>query len=276
MAHSVAPDVARSWLLVPGHSPDRFDDAAASSADAIILDLEDAVPAARKPDARAEVVAWLRGGGRAWVRINDATTGFWEDDLEALSGVPGLAGVMLAKAESGHQVEATAGRLPEGTHILVLIESAMGLEAAPEIARAEGTFRLVFGSGDFRRDTGMSDLPMALAYARSRLVITSRAARLPGPIDGPSLTDDPDTLKREAEITRAMGMTGKLCMTAERAQYANSALSPSPTDVTWAERTVDTLGEDGRYVRDGSDLPNLAKAKKIIEQARMFDIERSA
>lgn len=276
MATPVAPDVARSWLLVPGHSPEHFDAAAASAADAVILDLEDAVPPSKKDAARSDIVTWLKGGGNAWVRINDATTPFWADDLAALAGVPGLAGVMLAKAESGQQVEATAARLPGGTRILVLIESAMGLEAAPEIARAEGTFRLVFGSGDFRRDTGMSDLPAALAYARSRLVITSRAARLPGPVDGPSLTDDPEILKRDAELTRAMGMTGKLCMTSARAQYANSALSPSPTDVEWARKVIDDLGEDGRNVRDGSDLPNLAKAKKINEQARIFDVGRSA
>ncbi|UYP20548.1 CoA ester lyase [Rhodococcus sp. Z13] len=275
MTSTVPPEAARSWLLVPGHSPDRFDAAAASPADAIVLDLEDAVPAADKPAARADVVAWLKGGGSAWVRINDATTPFWADDLEALAGLPGLQGVMLAKAESGHQVEATAGMLPEGTRILVLIESAMGLEAAPEIARAEGTFRLVFGSGDFRRDTGMSDLPLAMAYARSRLVITSRAARLPGPIDGPTLSDDPEVLKREAELTRSMGMTGKLCMTPERASFANTALSPSSTDVDWAHGVIGTLGEDGRNVRDGSDLPRLAKAKRITELARMFGIGRS-
>ncbi|MFV9431071.1 MULTISPECIES: HpcH/HpaI aldolase/citrate lyase family protein [Rhodococcus] len=275
MTGLVAPEVARSWLLVPGRSPDLFDAAVDSPADAVVLDLEDAVPAAAKPAAREGTEAWLREGGKAWVRVNDATTSFWADDLAALAGLPGLQGVMLAKAESGHQVEATADLLPEGTRILVLIESAMGLEAAPEIARAEGTFRLVFGSGDFRRDTGMSDSPMAMAYARSRLVITSRAARLPGPIDGPTLSDDPEVLEREAELTRSMGMTGKLCMTGERASYANVALSPNSTDVDWAEGIIDKLGEDGRNVRDGSDLPNLAKAKKISELARMFGIGRS-
>ena len=275
MARLVAPEVARSWLLVPGRSPDLFDAAARSQADAIVLDLEDAVPGAAKPTAREDIVAWLRGGGEAWVRINDATTPFWSDDLAALAGLPGLRGVMLAKAESGHQVEATARGLPEGSRILVLIESATGLEAAPEIARAEGTFRLVFGSGDFRRDTGMNDTPLAMGYARSRLVITSRAARLPGPIDGPTLGDDPDVLKFEADLTRSMGMTGKLCMTAERASYANVALSPDSTDVEWAEGVIGRLGEDGRNVRDGSDLPNLAKAKKITELARMFGIGRS-
>ncbi|MEE2033653.1 HpcH/HpaI aldolase/citrate lyase family protein [Rhodococcus chondri] len=272
MSTSIAPEVARSWLLVPGSAPDRFDAAAASPADMVVLDLEDAVPAAGKPEARTAVTEWLRAGNTAWVRINDATTPHWADDIAALTGVPNLAGVMLAKVESGQQVDATAEALPDGTRILVLIESAMGLEAAPEIARADGTFRLVFGSGDFRRDTGMSDSPLALAYPRARLVITSRAARLPGPIDGPSLTDDPAVLEREAQLTRSMGMTGKLCMTPDRAPSANAALSPTPDDVGWAHAVIDTLGEDGSGVRDGSDLPKLAKAKKITELARIFRI----
>lgn len=272
MSSSIAPEVARTWLLVPGNAPERFDAAAASAADEVVLDLEDAVPAAHKPAARTAVVEWLRAGGTAWVRINDATTPHWADDIEALTGVPNLAGVMLAKTESGQQVDATAEALPDGTHILVLIESATGLEAVPEIARADGTFRLVFGSGDFRRDTGISDSPLALAYARSRLVITSRAARLPGPVDGPSLTDDPAVLQREAELTHSMGMTGKLCMTPARAPYANAALSPSSVEIGWARDVIDELGEDGRGVRDGSDLPKLAKAKKITELARIFRI----
>ncbi len=185
--------------------------------------------------------------------INDTTTSHWCDDVDALAGVPGLEGVMLAKAESGQQVDATADALPDGTKILVLIESAMGLEAAPEIARAEGVFRLVFGSGDFRRDTGMSASPLAMAYPRSRLVVTSRAAKLPGPIDGPSLTDDPTILEQEAQLTQSMGMSGKLCMTPDRARFPNAALSPSTDDIGWAHTIIDRLGEDGHGVKDGSD-----------------------
>jgi len=272
MATSIAPELARSWLLVPGTAPEKFDAAAASPADAIVLDLEDAVPAASKAEARAAVAHWISDGGSAWVRINDTSTPHWADDLAALSAIPHLAGVMLAKTESGQQVDATADAMPDGTRILVLIESATGLEAAPEIARADGTFRLVFGSGDFRRDTGMSDSPLALAYPRSRLVITSRAARLPGPVDGPSLSADPAALRQDAEHTRSMGMTGKLCMTPERTPYVNAALSPSAEDVAWARRVIDELGEDGHGVHDGSDLPTLAKAKKITELARAFHV----
>lgn len=268
----VAPERARSWLLVPASKPDTFTAAIESEVDAVILDIEDAVAPKAKPAARDAVVAWLEAGNSAWVRINDATTSFWADDLAALSGLHGLAGVMLAKTESGSQVEATAARLAPGTRILALVESAVGLEAAPEIARADSTFRLAFGSGDFRRDTGMSDEPLAMAYPRSRLVVSSRAARLPGPIDGPTLTANESILARDSALTLSMGMTGKLCMHSEQAPTVNRELAPAPIDVTWADEVVDALGADGAHVKDGSDLPRLAKALKIREAAEVFGI----
>lgn len=268
----VAPERARSWLLVPASKPDTFTAAIESEVDAVILDIEDAVAPKAKPAARDAVVAWLEAGNSAWVRINDATTSFWADDLAALSGLHGLAGVMLAKTESGSQVEATAARLAPGTRILALVESAVGLEAAPEIARADSTFRLAFGSGDFRRDTGMSDEPLAMAYPRSRLVVSSRAARLPGPIDGPTLTANESILARDSALTLSMGMTGKLCMHSEQAPTVNRELAPAPSDVTWADEVVDALGADGAHVKDGSDLPRLAKALKIREAAEVFGI----
>ncbi|AOW94489.1 citrate lyase subunit beta [Rhodococcus sp. WMMA185] len=272
LAPRIAAEQARSWLLVPGGRPENFEAAQSSAADAVILDLEDAVTPGRKPQARTDVVEWLSEHGRAWVRINDATTPYWAEDLDALSGVPGLEGVMLAKTESGMQVDATAERLREGTRILALIESAVGLEAAPEIARTEATFRLAFGSGDFRRDTGMDDSPLAMAYPRSRLAIASRAARICAPIDGPTLGTDVDALSRAAALTLSMGMTGKLCMTIAQTGPVNDALSPSPAEAKWASEVIADLGEDGSRVRDGSDVPKLAKAKKINALARIFDI----
>ena len=269
---AVAPDRARSWLLVPATRPQAFSAAVDSEVDAVILDIEDAVAPAAKPAAREAVVSWLEAGNTAWVRINDATTSFWADDLAALGGVGTLAGIMLAKTESGSQVDATAARLPEGTRILALVESAVGLEAVAEIARADSTFRLAFGSGDFRRDTGMSDEPLAMAYPRSRLVVSSRAARLPGPIDGPTLTANDGILARDSALTVSMGMTGKLCMHAEQAPIVNRELAPTPNDVTWAHEVVEELGADGAHVKDGSDLPRLAKALKIRAAADVFGI----
>ncbi|BCN78859.1 HpcH/HpaI aldolase/citrate lyase family protein [Prescottella equi] len=268
---TIRADLARSWLLTAATRADAFPRPAA--VDALILDLEDAVAPADKPAARKSVVDWLGDGREAWVRINDATTPHWGEDLDAVAGLPGLSGVMLAKTESGGQVEATRERLPDGTRIITLIESAVGLEAAPEIARAEGTFRLAFGSGDFRRDTGMSDDVLAMAYPRSRLVIASRAARLPGgPIDGPTVSANDTILQRDCQATVSLGLTGKLCLHPDQAPAVNRALSPDAHDIAWAREVMAELGTDGERVRDGSDLPRLAKAKKLTHLAGEFGL----
>ncbi|MGO4533399.1 HpcH/HpaI aldolase/citrate lyase family protein [Leifsonia sp. 2MCAF36] len=255
---------ARSWQLV---SALRLDDADDSTADAVVLDLEDAVPAAGKPAARRAALSFLEDRP-TWVRVNDVTSGHWEDDLTAIGSSPGLRGIMLAKVESAEQVSRTAEKLPAGVRIVALIESALGLEAASDIAREPATFRLAFGSGDFRRDTGMADDPVALAYPRSRLVVASAAAGLPGPIDGPTLTDSADVLLAAARTSRLLGMTGKLVLRAAHAERVNEALSPSPAELAWARDTVGRAGDGGAI--DGSYLPTLARARALLALADEF------
>ncbi|WP_194395989.1 HpcH/HpaI aldolase/citrate lyase family protein [Microbacterium atlanticum] len=269
---AVEPAIARSWLLVPGTRPETFGDMAASRADAVVLDIEDAVDPSKKPQARADVVQWLRAGGRAWVRINDASTPFWADDLAALARIPSLAGVMLAKTESPDQVTATFDRLGGNAPVVALIESAIGIEDAAHIARARGAFRLAFGSGDFRRDTGMSADADAMAYPRARLVVASRVGDLPGPIDGPTVGTSMPTLREHSAITVSMGMTGKLCLAAEQAPVINEVICPTPSEVEWAMDFLADFEGRGRVIRDGSDLPRLGRAQKIEKLALAFGV----
>ncbi|BAS10321.1 malyl-CoA lyase [Arthrobacter sp. Hiyo4] len=182
---NIPAEIARSWLLVNAMKTDLFDQSAVSRADSIILDIEDAVDPSQKDEARGHVIDWLSGGGQAWVRINDATSPFWADDLAGMRGTPGLLGVMLAKTESADQVTESFHRMDGKTPVIPLVESALGIEEANNIAKAQGAFRLAFGSGDFRRDTGMAATAEAMAYPRAKLVVASRVGNLPGPIDGP-------------------------------------------------------------------------------------------
>lgn len=268
----VPPGLARSWLLVPATRTELFDEAVHSEADVVVLDIEDAVDPSRKPTARSAVVEWLSQGGRAWVRINDATSLFWSDDLAALRDAPGLLGVMLAKTEAAEQVTATFDRLGGRLPVIALIESALGIEEASAIARAHGAFRLAFGSGDFRRDTGMSADKEAMAYPRARLVVASKAAKLPGPIDGPTVGDNHPILREQSAITVQMGMTGKLCLSLGQTPVVNEVISPTPTDVAWAEKFLADFHAHGDIVRDGSDLPRLGRARKICELADVFQV----
>lgn len=261
-AAALPATLSRSWLLASAMKPELFESALASEADSVIFDIEDAVPAEHKSSARDAVVNALSDGMTGWVRVNDINTEFWGDDLEALHGVPGLRGIMLAKAEKPEHVTLTAMRVGANVPVLALVESALGIENATAIASAPGTFRLAFGVGDFRRDTGASDDPMALAYARSKLVVASRVGQLPGPIDGPTLTDSDQTLLDACAITQSMGMTGKLTLKTEQTDTINRGLAPSETEIKWAAELLDEH-EQGGGARDGSYAPRLARAQKI-------------
>lgn len=197
-AAALPAKLSRSWLLVNAAKDEDFAPALASEADSVIFDMEAAVPDDKKAEARDKVVHALSNGMTAWVRVNGIDTDYWSDDLAALSATPGLRGVMLAMTEKPEQVTYTAMRLRAGTPVLALIESAVGIENATAIASAPGTFRLAFGVNDFRKDTGVSDDPLALAYARGKLVVASRVGKLPGAIDGPppAGSDEPRSPRR--------------------------------------------------------------------------------
>jgi len=264
---------ARSWQLVSAISADRFDTAQLGRADQIILDIEDAIDDSFKEQARENVVGWLRDGGQAWVRINDHTTEHWAADIAALAGVAGLHGVMLAKTESPVHVTDTFQRLGGSTPVVPLVESALGIETAADIARARGAYRLAFGSGDYRRDTGAENNPLAMAYPRTKLVLASRIGGLPGPIDGPTVATSHAVLREQAADGVGMGMTGKLCLDLEQPAVINESMSPTPSDVTWALDFLRDFEERGRVIRDGSDKPRLARAVQIRERAQVFRIQ---
>lgn len=270
-AAALPAKLSRSWLLASAASEANFAPALASEADSVVFDIEDAVPAEFKAEARERVVDALSNGMTAWVRVNGIETDYWADDLAALSKAPGLRGVMLAMTEKPEQVTHTAMRLQAGTPVLALVESALGIENATAIASAPGTFRLAFGVGDFRRDTGASDDPMALAYARAKLVVASRVGQLPGPIDGPTVGALGDELLDACKVTASMGMTGKLCLRPEAADTINKGLSPSESEIQWAHELLDAHAS-GAVVGDGSYLPRLARAQKISSLADSYGL----
>ncbi len=242
----------------------------ALTADLVILDLEDSVAPTAKAAAREDAAEWMRGGHRCWVRVNVTTGPFWRNDIERLRSVPELAGVMVPKAESVDALEEVFRLLGGDIPLIALVESAVGIEAAPELARAKGVARLAFGSGDYRRDTGTSDDDLAMSYPRSRLVTASRVGDLPGPIDGPTLGLEPQESSLRARTSARLGMTGKLCLAPDDVAVANAAFSPSADEVDWAEAFLSAFEARGSVARDGSDLPRLATARKIQRLASVF------
>lgn len=269
---AVAPDVSRSWLLVPAMRATRFDTADRSVADQIILDLEDGVAVDDKDRARAAVIDRLRNGASAWVRINDHASRHWHTDLGQLAEVPGLRGVMLPKVETVAEVEDTVARLDPGTPVIAMLESALGIENAVVIACTTGLFRLAFGSGDYRRDVGVGSDDVALVYPRSRIVVASRIGGLPGPIDGPTVSADPAVLREQTGTAVALGLTGRLCLNATQAATVNATMSPKHADVVWAKDFLDAFDRRDRIIQDGSDLPLLGRAQRIVRLADAFGL----
>lgn len=271
-AAALPAKLSRSWLLVNAAKPEDFAPGLASEADSVIFDLEASVPAEKKDQARASVVDALSHGMTAWVRISPTSTDDWAADLEALKDVEGVRGVMLAETEEPEQVTFTAMRLRAGTPVIALLESALGVENATAVAKAPGTFRLAFGTNDFRKDVGVGDDPIAMAYARSRLVIASRVGGLPGAIDGPPPnTAGEDEVHESSRLTNTMGMTGRLVLSRDQVDWVNRALSPSEDEVMWAHDLLDQH-ESGAAVGDGSYLPRLLRARKIADLADSYGL----
>lgn len=278
---------ARSFLFVPGDRPERFDKAVASGADVVIVDLEDAVAPEQRPAAREALAAWLSGGGRAAVRVNASGTEDHEADLVALAAVTGQAGqsegagqagqgegagllaVVVAKAEDPAALTAAHHRL--GVPVVALVESAVGVQRAAELAAADGVARLAFGHLDHAVDLGAEPSRVAMLLSRSTLVLASRAAGLPGPVDGVTTAlDDPELLADDLRHARELGLTGKLLIHPRQVERTHAAYRPSEDEVAWARKVLAAVEEHGtgavRVDGDMVDPPVVARAHDILRR----------
>lgn len=258
-------------LFVPATRPDRFMKALSSGADAIIIDLEDAVGHGEKVGARHALAATVPAGGTVLLRINGSGTPWHEDDLAAARTLP-LAGVVLPKAESREEVERVAARLGADTSIIPLIESAQGLAAARSIATAPGVARLAFGSIDFAADLGCAHTREALLSARSELVLAARLAGGAGPIDGVTTrVDDAALAQDDAAHAVALGLAGKLCIHPGQIAPVMKGFAPTAEEVSWAERILAALDDGGSVVAvDGAmvDAPVRLQAERILARTQ--------
>src|SRR6266487_4310508 len=159
----------RSYLFAPGHNAKLLAKVFDAGADAVMLDLEDAVPPDAKATARTMVVSAM-AEREAWVRINAVGTATCAADLDAVGGI--AAGLRIPKVESAEDAQWVADRAP-GTPLICAIESARGVLAAAEIASVEGVRHLSIGGVDLRRDLNTGDGDLQTLYARSHLVVVS-------------------------------------------------------------------------------------------------------
>lgn len=262
----------RSYLFVPGDRPERLDKACAAGADAVIVDLEDAVAPERKAAAREVVAGWLAGGGRACVRVNGTDTTWFEDDC-ALLQHPGVVAAVLPKAECAEQLALLAARGRTGLPLLPIVETAAGLCGAHALAQAPGVARLMFGSVDFQLDCGILGDGEALLYARSALVIVSAAARIDAPVDGVTVAiHDLDQLQADTRRARQLGFGAKLCIHPKQVAVVNQGFQPDDQEVAQARAimsAVEAAAGVGAINLNGKliDRPVIERARKILQWA---------
>jgi len=259
---------ARTLLFVPGHSPDRFAKAAASGADVIILDLEDAVAPQQKEAARANVARYLDEAGPAVVRVNAVGTPWHDADVEMLGGR--ACAVMLPKAEDPHVIEQVTGRLQRGTPIVPLLETSTGVLHAASLCAGPGVGRVAFGSLDLAAQLGVDPADRnALQHARSMVVLASASCGLPGPVDGVTTTvTDDQTVRADAEYGRRLGFAAKMCIHPTQLAAVRAVFTPSAEQQEWA-RAVLAAADGSATVLDGHmiDQPVVTRARRLLDAA---------
>lgn len=279
---------ARSFLFVPANRPERFPKALVSGADAVIIDLEDAVAPSDKPAARGQLAdAFCQFTAaermRLVVRMNASGTSWHDDDLRLLQqlAAQGLAGVMVPKAETVAGLQRVMHAVGPPCALLPLVESVAGLDAVNALAAAPQVLRLAFGNLDFQADLGLACGPdeAELAPVRLALVLAARRAGLPAPVDGVTPgTQDSAQLQADAARSQRGGFGAKLCIHPAQVAGVNAAFAPGSAELAWALRVVATFEAagggvfrlDGRMV----DAPVVRLAQRTLEQSRLVAEER--
>lgn len=276
----------RSFLFAPGNHARRVEKALTLPADAIILDLEDAVAISEKPATRELVVsAFGRArSGKLYVRVNAYSTEWCYADIVAIARY-GLDGIVLPKVETADQLrsadwllsnlERERGLPVGGIDLVPIIETALGMTNVGAIAGSlSRTKRLAFGAGDYTLDLGMvwSRDEAELSPARSAVVMASRAAGIEPPLDTVwADLRDAEGFARSAERAAALGFQGKMCIHPDQIAVTNAAFSPSEQQLAWAKRVVAAFEEaeakglasiqlDGQFI----DYPIVQRARQVV------------
>ncbi len=279
----------RSFLFAPGNHARRVEKALTLPADAVILDLEDAVANTEKAATRPIVKAAFRQRrqGKLYVRVNALTTEWCYGDLTAIVQ-PGLDGIILPKVETAGQLRTAdwlisqlerERSLPQGAIDLIpIIETALGISHLDHIAQSGTRVRqLAFGAGDYTLDMGMvwSRDELELLPARIAVVTASRAAGIDPPLDTVwADLRDPDGFARSAAHAAALGFQGKMCIHPDQIAVTNAAFSPSQAALDQARRVVAAFEQaeaqglasiqlDGQFI----DYPIVQRARHVLAQA---------
>ncbi|RKQ96973.1 (S)-citramalyl-CoA lyase [Kushneria sinocarnis] len=257
---------ARSALLVSAARSDRIEKALAGMADAVVIDLDDAVPVTDKQDAREALARFLQShpGVQCVVRINAPDSPEHEADLALCRCFDTIIRVMIPGVASADSLAPAAAL---GRPIWALIESASGLQHLFEITRVAGVERLAFGAFDLALDldiaAGTAGGEILLDQARFTLILQSRLAGLMAPLAEVSpIISDSEALRATARRALDMGFGGMLCLHPAQPGAVNEAFTPSAAQLEWARRVLadaDTAG----FMIDGEPM-----SASLVHRAR--------
>jgi citrate lyase subunit beta/citryl-CoA lyase len=284
------PKSLRTALFVPGNRPDRVDKAVRAGADAVIIDLEDAVPPAQKEETRSLVREKVMEHKKQpiIVRVNGLETPFIRRDLEEI-WVESLSCIMIPKVESAEDmeeinrlllaIEKNMGPGSKGMPVMVLIESARGVEQVFQITTQKTVpkrlITVAFGAADYTVDMGieMTASGEELLYPRSRIAVACRAGDVDPPLDSPFMLDlkDLEALEQDAQRARRLGFQGKLCIHPNQVDICNRVFAPTEKEIEDAKRVLDAFQKaekqgqgavqlDGKFI----DYPIVKRAKRIL------------
>jgi citrate lyase subunit beta / citryl-CoA lyase len=264
-------------LFVPGDRPERFAKAAQSGAGVVIVDLEDAVAQGNKQTALAAAVESLsRMDMQALIRINSLGTEHSKAEVAGLLDLAqhaghGLLGLVVPKAEDNVALRNLAERCEMlSLAVIPLIETAAGVIGATEIARISGVTRLSFGAIDYALDIDAGSDDRFLDHARSALVVASRAAGIPAPLDSPAIhIKETARVEASAKLARGFGFGGKLCIHPAQIATVHQAFRPDNEEIQWATSVISAA--DGACQIEGQmiDRPVIERAQRILARAEM-------
>lgn len=267
---------AVSHLFVPASRPERFEKALASGADAVIIDLEDAVAVEEKDAALAALLGAFDRGLSApiIVRINAPDSPWFDRDLAALAGLPvtarrGLAGVMVPKSERADALLRVHEAIGEDVAVIALIESAAGVAGARALATVPGLTRFAVGAADLSVDLDVDIASTTVDWVYAALVIESRLAGLPGPIASPPFTlSDPEGIERDARRLLGLGASGQLCIHPTQVAAVHRGFRPTDAELVWATEVLAAAGDGAAQVGGQMiDKPVRERAERLLARA---------
>jgi citrate lyase subunit beta/citryl-CoA lyase len=282
----------RSWMFVPGNHERKLEKVQDLHADVIIYDLEDAVALSEKDIARKMVRKMITDNGNKvnYVRVNDISTPYFLDDVSEIA-IAGLDGIVIPKAGKEEQVLLVDHLLTQiekkrnlrhgSTEIVPLIESALGLHNSYEIAAScNRVKRLAFGAVDFTLDVNaeLTKEGVEILFARSQMIINSRAAGIGPPIDTVFMhIKDHGGLLKDTRLAKQLGFEGKLVVHPDQVDIVNDVFAPTAEEIQEAKEIVAAFD---RALASGSaaiqlngkmiDYPVAERAKKIVDQVKFL------